>query len=142
MTIRIPICKQISAAGLTLFVLLTATAAYGQSSGPATAQRLSSGEAKKLKSPIPYTKKSIGEGRIIFARNCTSCHGPNGKAEVDVVADATNLTSPKDYRSGSSEGEIFRSIRDGAGETMPPFKGQLSNDEMWNLVNFIRSLWP
>ena len=104
--------------------------------------RLSSEEARKLKSPIPYTKKSIAAGKVVFARNCTTCHGPDGKAEVDVVANATDLTSPKAYKSGTTEGEIFRSIRDGAGEAMPPFETQLSADEMWNLVNFIRSLWP
>ena len=65
------------------------------------------------------------------------------EGEVDVVADATDLTSPAAYKSGSTEGEIFRSIRDGAGETMPPFKTQIEGDtDLWHLVNFIRSLWP
>ena len=103
---------------------------------------MSSDEAKKLKNPIANTKKSIGQGRTEFLRTCSSCHGRDGKAEVDVVANATDLTSPKQYKSGASEGEIFRSVRDGAGETMPPFKTQLKDDEVWNLVNFIRSLWP
>jgi mono/diheme cytochrome c family protein len=104
--------------------------------------KISPADAKKLKSSVAYSKKSIADGRTLFARQCTSCHGPDGKAQVDVVADATDLTSPKLWKSGTSEGEIFRSIRDGAGETMPPFKSQLSTTEMWNLVNFIRSLWP
>ena len=99
--------------------------------------------AKKLKSPVPYTKKSIAKGRALFARSCTGCHGPDGKATVDVVANATDLTSPKLYQSGSSEGEMFRSIRDGQGASMPSFKGQIQPEEdIWNLVNFIRSLWP
>ena len=106
-------------------------------------QRMSSEEAKKLKNPVPFTKKSILAGRTSFMSACAACHGPNGKAEIDVVADATNLTDPKAYKSGSSDGEIFRSIRDGAGETMPPFQTQLSGDtEIWNLVNYIHSLWP
>jgi mono/diheme cytochrome c family protein len=105
--------------------------------------RLSDAEAKKLKSPVPYTKKSIAQGKTLFARACASCHGPDGKAQVDVVADATDLTAPQLYKSGASEGEIFRSIRDGAGETMPPFKTQISPEsELWHLVNFTRSLWP
>lgn len=106
-------------------------------------QRMSSEEAKKLKNPVPFTKKSIAAGHTTFMQSCTACHGPDGKAQVDVVADATDLTNPKDYKSGTSDGEIFRSIRDGAGETMPPFKTQLSGDtEIWNLVNYIHSLWP
>ncbi len=107
------------------------------------ARRLTSEEAKKLKSPVPFSKESISRGRAIFARNCTACHGNDGKSEVDVVANATDLTDPKQWRSGTAEGEIFRSIRDGAGDTMPPFKTQFQKDEdLWNLVNFIRSLWP
>ena len=105
--------------------------------------RMSSEEAKKLKSPVPFTKESIAQGRTLFARKCTACHGNDGKAQVDVVANATDLTDPKVWGSGTSEGEIFRSIRDGAGDTMPPFKSQIHKEEdLWHLVNFIRSLWP
>jgi cytochrome c oxidase cbb3-type subunit 3 len=100
-------------------------------------------DAKKLKNPAPFTKKSIAQGRNIFARNCTGCHGADGKSQVDVVADATDLTDPKAWRNGNSDGEIFRSIRDGAGASMPSFKSQIAKEEdMWHLVNFIHSLWP
>ncbi|MBZ5611825.1 MAG: cytochrome c [Acidobacteriia bacterium] len=115
----------------------------GASSSAAQGSRMSSDAAKKLKNPVPYSKKSIAQGRTTFQRYCTSCHGPDGKAQVDVVANATDLTSPGDFKSGTTDGEIFRSIRDGAGESMPPFKTQLTDEtELWNLVNFIRSLWP
>ena len=104
---------------------------------------LSVADAKKLKSPIPFTKKSINRGQTLFMGSCTACHGMDGKAQVDVVADATDLTSPKVWRNGTTEGEIFKSIRDGAGTGMPPFKFQIHQDEdLWNLVNYIRSLWP
>ena len=104
---------------------------------------MSSEDAKKLKNPVANTKKSIAAGRTLFVRACAACHGDDGKALVDVVADATDLTNPKVYKSGTSEGEIFRSIRDGAGQTMPPFKAQISKEEeYWHLVNFIRNLWP
>jgi mono/diheme cytochrome c family protein len=105
--------------------------------------KLTRDDAAKLKSPVANTKKSIARGRVIFMQNCTSCHGENGKAEGSLVADATDLTSPQLYKSGSSEGEIFHSIRDGAGDQMPAFKSQLDSEtDIWNLVNFIRSLWP
>jgi mono/diheme cytochrome c family protein len=106
-------------------------------------KRLSAAEARKLKNPVPYTKKSIARGRSVFASSCVTCHGPDGKALVDVVADATDLTAPKAYKSGTSDGEIFSSIRDGAGETMPPFRTQITGEQdLWNLVNYIHSLWP
>ena len=123
---------------LSLGALALAQDSANSSEAPITAEA-----AKKLKSSVPYTKKSIAKGRGLFVRSCTGCHGPDGKATVDVVANATDLTSPKLYQSGTSEGEIFRSIRDGQGASMPSFKGQIQPEEdIWNLVNFIRSLWP
>lgn len=105
--------------------------------------KLTRADAQKLKTPVANTKKSIARGRVIFMQNCTSCHGENGKAEGSLVADATDLTSPQLYKSGTSEGEIFHSIRDGAGDQMPAFKSQLDNEtDIWNLVNFVRGLWP
>jgi len=105
--------------------------------------KLSREDAQKLKSPVAYTKKSVDRGRAIFMQNCTSCHGENGKAEGSLIADATDLTTPNLYKSGTTEGEIFHSIRDGAGDQMPAFKSQLGGEaDLWNLVNFIRSLWP
>ncbi len=104
---------------------------------------LTTAEAKKLKNPIPFTKKSIAQGRATFVRYCVACHGSDGKSQVDVIADATDLTAPKGYRNGVTDGEIYRSIRDGAGATMPRFKSQISSDEdIWRLVNYIHSLWP
>lgn len=98
---------------------------------------------KTLKSPVPYTEKSIARGQTIYRRYCTECHGINGKAQIDVIADASDLTAPKLYYSGTTEGEIFRSIRDGAGVSMPPFKMQIRREsDTWHLVNFVRSLWP
>ena len=105
--------------------------------------RLSADAAKKLKNPVAFTKKSIAQGRDTFLRNCVGCHGDNGKAQIDVVANATDLTDPKAYKDGTSDGEIFRSIRDGAGASMPSFKSEIDKqDDLWNLVNFIHSLWP
>jgi len=105
--------------------------------------KLSREDAQKMKSPVAHSKKSIDRGRAVFLQNCTSCHGENGKAEGSLIADATDLTTPSLYKSGASEGEIFRSIRDGAGDQMPAFKSQLASEtDIWNLVNFIRSLWP
>jgi mono/diheme cytochrome c family protein len=100
-------------------------------------------QARKLKSPVAFSKPSITRGQVLYKRGCTECHGADGKSLVDVIANATDLTNPKAYRSGISAGEIYRSIRDGAGESMPPFAEKISKEEdLWNLVNYLRSLWP
>jgi mono/diheme cytochrome c family protein len=105
--------------------------------------KLSADAAKKLKNPVPYSKKSIAIGRNTFLQNCVGCHGPDGKSQIDVVANATDLTDPQAFRDGKSDGEMFRSIRDGAGASMPSFKSQIDKEEdLWHLVNYIHSLWP
>jgi mono/diheme cytochrome c family protein len=105
--------------------------------------KLTREDAQKLKNPVPFSKKSIDRGRVLFLQNCTSCHGENGKAEGSLIADATDLTTPSLYKSGTTDGEIFRSVRDGAGDQMPAFKSQIDSEtDIWNLVNFIHSLWP
>jgi mono/diheme cytochrome c family protein len=105
---------------------------------------LSPAEAKALKDPVPYTTKSIARGKLLFSINgCIACHGDDGKALIDAVANATDLTNPKVYKNGTEAGQMFHSIRDGAGGQMPAFKGQITEEEdIWNLVNFIHSLWP
>lgn len=93
--------------------------------------------------PLANTQASIDSGKALFMRSCTECHGADGKAQLDVVSDATDLTEPAAYLSGSSPEEIFRSINEGAGVAMPAFNWQLGGDQdIWNLVNYVRSLWP
>jgi mono/diheme cytochrome c family protein len=114
-----------------------------KSAGKSSGAPMTREEARKLKSPVPFSKTSIARGKILYARACTECHGADGKSLVDVIANATDLTNPKAWRSGTSEGEIFRSIRDGAGEAMPPFADKVSKEEdLWHLVNYLRNLWP
>ena len=93
-------------------------------------------------SPVPYSDASIAEGATLFQRYCTECHGDDGRAQVDVISDATNLTEPDEYYSGASPQAIHDSISSGAGVAMPAFAPQLKQPEdVWHLVNFIRSLW-
>ncbi len=128
---------------ITILILLAASIAASQETAKPGSGPLTADEAKKLKNPVPYSKKSIGQGRGTFVRFCVGCHGPDGKATVDVIADATDLTDPKTWKDGITDGEIFRSIRDGQNASMPAFKTQLRQEEdIWNLVNFIHSLWP
>ncbi len=92
--------------------------------------------------PAPADEASVARGAQTFQQYCTECHGRDGRAQVDVISDATDLTDPGAYYNGSSEQEIFNSIAFGAGVAMPAFETQLgSEQEIWHLVNFIRSLW-
>jgi mono/diheme cytochrome c family protein len=92
--------------------------------------------------PVAYSAESIARGGQIYKLHCPACHGADGRAQMDVISDATDLTEPEAYYNGTSEQDMFISIRDGAGVGMPPWTMQLKDEaDMWRLVNFIRSLW-
>lgn len=142
--------RQPTAAAIALCLIMISSANHSSQSAaaedkatPGGDTRMTQEAAKKLKSPVPFSTSSIARGRTLFLRDCKECHGADGKSQVDVVANATDLTEPKYWTSGTTEGEVFRSIRDGAGDAMPPFQEKIEDEkDIWHMVNFIRSLWP
>jgi mono/diheme cytochrome c family protein len=130
----------------TVALAIAATSATRSDDKPAdksASALLTREEARKLKSPVSFSKASITRGKVLYKRACTECHGADGKSQVDVIANATDLTNPKAFRSGTSAGEIYRSIRDGAGESMPPFAEKVTKEQdLWDMVNYLESLWP
>lgn len=91
---------------------------------------------------VPYSDESVANGAEIYTLYCTACHGADGKATVNFMSDATNLTAPEEFRSGATRQAIFDSIMEGRAIDMPSWDGILeSEQEAWDLVNFIQSLW-
>jgi mono/diheme cytochrome c family protein len=100
-------------------------------------------EAQSLTNSVAPTGDSVAKGRTAYLRYaCTTCHGDDGRALTDFAGPATNLTNPSVWTNGITDGEIFRSIRDGV-SAMPAFGQEVDDtDGLWHLVNYIRSLWP
>jgi mono/diheme cytochrome c family protein len=94
---------------------------------------------------LPYTRKSIARGRQFYLVNCVECHDQDGKGlnrrdfNSTVPAD---LTDPDDWLHGHTADAIFASVRDGTKQDMPAYKGKLQDEQIWHIVNFVRSLWP
>jgi mono/diheme cytochrome c family protein len=85
---------------------------------------------------------AVERGGRLFQQYCTECHGRDGRAQLDVIADATDLTLPAEYYNGSSDQDIYNSIANGAGVAMPAWRPVVGSDEaVWDLVYFVKSLW-
>ena len=114
-------------------VFLLAAAAAGQGNP----------EAAQLKNPVAATPESVSEGTRLYLRHCASCHGSNaeGGAGNDLIPAAPDLTG-KAWKHGSSDGEIFSSIKNGVPPelNMIPFADQLKDADIWNVVNYLRSI--
>jgi mono/diheme cytochrome c family protein len=110
------------------------------------AQTKSSGGAEKgLKNPVKSTPQSIETGEKTYKANCINCHGAdakgNGPAAKSMVVKPSDLTATK-LAHGSSDGEMFTNIKEGIGPDlkMKAFKAKLSDQDIWNVVNYIHSL--
>lgn len=91
---------------------------------------------------VPYGEASILAGQRLYGIHCPACHGRDGRARIDFVSDATDLTTPSRYRNGATPADLFRSISEGAGTDMPPYQYTLVNaDDRWHLIHFIISTW-
>src|SRR5262252_3683021 len=103
-------------------------------------------EAKKLKNPVASTPDSIKAGQASYQKYCRFCHGPEAKGNGPMAPKDTHpsdLTDAK-WDRGSTDGEIFLVMRDGAGPDfkMKGMKGRMTDTDMWNVVNYLRSIGP
>lgn len=105
-----------------------------------------SDEGKKMKNPVPSSADSIAAGQAAFTKNCRFCHGADAKGNGPMAPKDTHpsdLTDAK-WDRGSTDGEIFLVLRDGAGPDfkMKGLKGRMSDTDMWNVINYLRSVGP
>jgi mono/diheme cytochrome c family protein len=100
-------------------------------------------DAARIKNPVAATQESIADGKRLYQRHCASCHGSNGEGGPgnDLIPAAPDLTD-KEWKHGSTDGEIFGVIKNGVPPdlNMVPFADQLKDAEIWNVVNYIRSI--
>ncbi len=101
-------------------------------------------EAAKLKNPVKASAESIAAGKASFAKNCRFCHGADAKGNGPMAPQGTHPSDLTDatWDRGSTDGEIFAVIRDGAGPKfdMKGYKSKMTETEIWNIVNFLRSV--
>jgi mono/diheme cytochrome c family protein len=101
------------------------------------------GEAAKIKNPLAAAPESIAMGKALYAKNCAPCHGVNatGGSGNDLIGPAPDLTDAE-WQHGGTDGEIFTNIKDGIPPdlSMGPFGDRLKDPDIWNIVNFLRSL--
>ncbi|HEV2341914.1 MAG TPA: cytochrome c [Candidatus Acidoferrales bacterium] len=99
-------------------------------------------EYDKKPNPVKATPESLAEGKKMYGYDCAMCHGAAGDGKGDLAADM-KLTL-KDYRDAASlkdlsDGDIFYIIDKGKGQ-MTGEEGRQKPDEIWNMINFVRSL--
>ncbi len=95
-----------------------------------------------IRNPIPRSAESIARGRQLFAKNCAVCHGAEGRGDGAAASalpqrpdDLGTIAPPPVFPDGVVAYRIINGVK-----MMPGFKSTLSDNEIWDLLNFIRSL--
>ena len=96
----------------------------------------------------PSPSGNPAAGLEVHKANCAKCHGAGGKG--DGPAGKLLKTKPADWTdkakmSKLSDNDLFNVIKDGGGavgksKLMPAWKDKLSDQQIWDVVAFIRSL--
>jgi len=99
-------------------------------------------EAKRRANPVAATLESVKTGKGLYAGYCLLCHGEAGRGDGPWVeklpTPPADLTQPG-LLNRQTDGEIFWKITEGWNE-MPRFEHQLSEEQRWHLVNYLRAL--
>jgi mono/diheme cytochrome c family protein len=130
---------------LTLMLCLFPAAAQ-QSQTPSKAATPGSfmvpAEAVHQVNPVKPTAASIAQGKKYYGYDCAMCHGDNGNGKGEVATDEkltlADFSNPATLQN-KTDGELFYIIKNGHGH-MPPEQIRSSPNELWNLVNYLRSL--
>jgi len=101
---------------------------------------------KKDRNPLPPTAENIHAGQETFGYYCVVCHGRDGQNTG--VPFAAKISPPIPSLAGSevqsyTDGQLKWIIGNGIFPSgMPASKGILSDEEMWQMILYIRHLPP
>ena len=95
---------------------------------------------KTMKNPVAVGDASTKAGQVLYTKNCASCHGKTG------LGDGVKARSLKDFPGDFSkavfqnqtDGDLFYETKTGRGE-MPKYEGKITDDDIWNSVNYMRT---
>jgi mono/diheme cytochrome c family protein len=135
---RLLMCRVVIAAGV---LCVAAGISYSGDAPPADWK--APAEAASKQNPVPAGDGSIAAGKKAYLGNCLACHGVGGKG--DGPAAAAISPPPRDLAdpniSSQTDGALFWKITTGR-KPMPHFDQTLTDENRWNVVNYVRTLEP
>lgn len=96
----------------------------------------------KMVNPVKSDAVSLKEGKELWGTHCQSCHGKSGLGDGSKAAQLK--TEPGNFTLAATQkqtdGSFYYKIAEGRGD-MPSFKKKLPEaEDIWNIVNYMRTL--
>ncbi len=90
--------------------------------------------ADTIRGPYDDNAYATSEGQLLFEQmNCSGCHANGGGGMGPPLMD-------DEWIYGSRPDQIFASIAEGRPNGMPSWKSRLNDQQIWQLVAYVRSL--
>jgi len=126
------------------FLLFSAAVLFALAPLPASARPpQEAAPAPASKNPVKPTAQSQEKAKSVYRMDCALCHGDDGNGKTDVGKSMelvmADWTDPKTL-AGKSDQELFDKIPKGSDKMPPEDVGRAKNDEVWNLVIYIRGM--
>lgn len=121
----------LAAVGIALALWLAARAGKTQ---------LDPEQARRLKNPVTLNEQTLQAARAIFKEKCANCHGETGAGDGPeaMMYDPAPADLSRAHVRQMTDGEVFYQISEGR-KPMPPFKDQLTEEQRWQLVHYVRT---
>lgn len=97
------------------------------------------------KNPLPLTEKNLRRGQERFGIYCSPCHGAVGDGQGMVAKRGIprGLVPPTSFHSdflrNQTDGHFFDVMTNGI-RNMEPYRHQISQDDRWRIVQYVRAL--
>ena len=102
--------------------------------GPAARLTEAPPSARSLQNPYTGNEKAAAAGRKLFEKHCAECHGRDARG----LGNAANLRSPVIQNAPS--GSLFWVLRNGRIRKGMPSWSQLPDQQLWQIVTYIKTL--
>lgn len=139
---------------LAIFIVLTSTdlffrgdvyvkpgdaqAAFGAGGG--------AGGKSKLEKPWVSSPELTNRGKELFAQQCTSCHGVEGKGNGPAAGALNppprNFAVDAGWKNGRTVAGVFKTLKDGIPGSAMASYSTLSVDDRWALTHYVLAISP
>jgi len=95
--------------------------------------------AAAKKNPVPADATSLARGKAVFVAECVTCHGTSGKGDGPQAKDLEKNPGNLTKLQGQSPGALFWKVTEGR-KPMPSLGAKLTEQQRWDVVNYIQTL--